>query len=120
MSVALQTGNVTPEGLAFVRGALPSAVSVSSESAKAVEISKAPPAVESGSRPTSRTMKGHPVAASSRHPVLVGLSTRIDADLHEGLMRASFERKLARQEPWTHQDILSEALASWLKKAGCP
>src|SRR5258706_3977674 len=91
MSEALRTGNLSPEGLAFVRGALPSAASMSSEPAKPVEISKATPAVESDSRPAPRTMKGHSAAASARHPVLVGLSTRVDADLHDSLMRASFE-----------------------------
>lgn len=120
MNVALQTGNVSAEGLAFVRGALPSTAGASPELAKSSEKTKTPPVPETDSRPASRTPRSITADASSRHFALVGLSTRISADLHECLLRASFERKLARHEPWTHQEILSEALATWLKKAGYP
>jgi hypothetical protein len=33
-------------------------------------------------------------------------------------MRASFDRKLKREKPWTQQDIAAEALSLWLKKHG--
>lgn len=49
---------------------------------------------------------------------LVPITTRIKAPMMEALARASMERKLQRLEPYTQQDIVSEALADWLKAKG--
>ena len=46
------------------------------------------------------------------------LSTRIRADLAQGLKRASLERKLEGQTPDTVQEILEDLLEPWLREQG--
>jgi hypothetical protein len=43
---------------------------------------------------------------------------RIPPEIQNALIRASFERKMQRQDPWTQQDIAAEALGQSLKKQG--
>jgi hypothetical protein len=114
MTAALKTPEVSEEALSFVRGGATTMAPKPEvpEESRARVVEAEPPA------PTTGRMS-KPVAKSVA-PSLVGLSTRIEAHLHESLMRASFERKLARQEPHTHQDIVTEALTAWLKRNGYP
>lgn len=49
---------------------------------------------------------------------LVPLSVRIQADLSDFLLRVAFERKLQRKEPYSQQDIVTEAVTQWLRKHG--
>ncbi len=46
---------------------------------------------------------------------LVSLNIRIAPPIMAALLRASMERKIQRLEPYTQRDIVSEALAVWLK-----
>jgi outer membrane biosynthesis protein TonB len=46
------------------------------------------------------------------------LTTRLRSDIGTALKRASLERQLAGQTPYTVQDILEEALEPWLKDRG--
>ncbi len=46
---------------------------------------------------------------------LVSLNIRIEPPIMAALLRASMERKIQRLEPYTQRDIVSEALAVWLK-----
>jgi hypothetical protein len=47
---------------------------------------------------------------------LITQSYRLPQPLVTALVRASMERKLARQKPWSQQHIVAEALTEWLKK----
>ena len=49
---------------------------------------------------------------------LVSLNVRIEPSITASLLRASMERKIQRIEPHTQRDIVSEALAVWLKANG--
>lgn len=112
MTAALKTPEVSDEALSFVRGGATKTAPKSEmpEEPRARVVEAEPPATPRVSKPAGKSLA----------PSLVGLSTRIEASLHESLMRASFDRKLARQEPHTHQDIVTEALTAWLKRNGYP
>jgi len=47
---------------------------------------------------------------------LVTQSYRLPQPLVHALVRMSMERKLARQKPWSQQNIVAEALTEWLRK----
>lgn len=51
-------------------------------------------------------------------PGMVGLTTRIPAEISMALMAASMQRKIQRQTPFRHQDIVTEAIKEWLRKNG--
>ncbi len=46
------------------------------------------------------------------------INARIDPVYTTALLRASTERRIARQTPSTQRDIIAEALDDWLKKHG--
>ena len=46
------------------------------------------------------------------------LNTRITADISDGLLRATTERKFQRMECSNIRDIVEEAMADWLKRNG--
>jgi len=123
MTAALKTAELSPEALAFIRQGTPKPEAerlASKPIAPASEIKSQPPendaAAEAVARPKPR-IQARQEAAPVQGP-LVGLSFRLPAEIHHALMRASFERKMQRQEPWTQQEIAAEALAGWLKKQG--
>ena len=49
---------------------------------------------------------------------LTALTTLVSPRIKTALFRASMERKIQRIEPFTQQDIVSEALAAWLTANG--
>lgn len=51
-------------------------------------------------------------------PGVVSLNTRIDPEISAALLTASMQRKIQRQQPFTQQDIVAEALRDWLRKHG--
>ena len=51
-------------------------------------------------------------------PGAMALNTRLSADISSALLTASMQRKIQRQEPFTQQGIVGEALTHWLKKNG--
>ena len=48
----------------------------------------------------------------------VSLSIRVPSNIPDALVRASADRKIKRQRPFTQQDIAIEALTQWLSKNG--
>ena len=48
----------------------------------------------------------------------VTLTVRLESDIVAALVRASAERKIRQEAPYTQQDIISEALKQWLHEAG--
>lgn len=51
-------------------------------------------------------------------PGVVSLNTRIDPEISAALLTASMQRKIQRQQPFTQQDIVAEALRMWLTSYG--
>jgi hypothetical protein len=88
------TEALPPEQVAFIKG-------------------EAPPAtVASTSDKPRLTSPGR----SSRERVT--LTVRLESDIVAALVRASAERKIRQETPYTQQDIISEALKQWLQEAG--
>ena len=72
---------------------------------------------------TSAALKESPPSVSPRpapRPTQAdyALNTRITADISDGLLRATTERKLRRLEGSNIRDIVEEAMADWLKRNG--
>lgn len=144
MSQALQTVELTPAAAAFIRegrpmpqaqkivGASDSANAAladgtprdvgGSEVSASVSVNDTVPAaagnegsVESFRRRVSRPRLS-PEAITSATSVSV--TVRLPADIPTKLLRIATDRKIARQRPWTQQEIVAEALWQWLKKNG--
>ena len=49
---------------------------------------------------------------------IVSITIRLPASLPSRLLRASVERKLRREQPFSQQDIVAEALHAWLDLHG--
>lgn len=54
----------------------------------------------------------------NQHVGMVGLNTRVDPAISAALLRASVDRKIERKARAAVQDIVNEALAEWLGRAG--
>ena len=59
-----------------------------------------------------------PMMSGFSMPGVVSLNTRIDPEISAALLTASMQRKIQRQQPFTQQDIVAEALRDWLRKHG--
>lgn len=46
------------------------------------------------------------------------LTVRIPAEVHQALAFASMHRKVKKDSPWTQQDIVADALRTWLGDEG--
>ena len=126
MSAALKTPDLNSEALAFIQAgkpksqvthatvepvaAKPEMVLVSDES-----ISESPKEATKPVRVKATAPKTEGFVAA---PSLAFTSLRLPIEIPHALMRASFDRKLKREKPWTQQDIAAEALSLWLKKYG--
>ena len=88
------TDALPPEQVAFMKGATP------------------PAAVA----PTSDKPRSASLGRSPRERVT--LTVRLESDIVAALVRASAERKIRQETPYTQQDIISEALKQWLHEAG--
>jgi hypothetical protein len=124
LSAALKTVDLTPEAQAFLKAGTPKPLverppteppAVKSELAPASQESLPEPseAPFPQTRPKPVSPKAEAFVAA---PGLVFTSLRLPAEIPHALMRASFDRKLKREKPWTQQDIAAEALSLWLKK----
>lgn len=49
---------------------------------------------------------------------VVSMTFRLPAELPAALVRASAERKVRKQKPFTQQDIVAEAVQQWLRTHG--
>jgi hypothetical protein len=98
MSEALRTGRLNEDALAFVNGAA------------------AKPAASQAPVSASETRVEH--SQTDVRPAVAGtvsMSFRLPAPLSARLVKASVERKLRRERPFSQQDIVAEALDEWLK-----
>jgi hypothetical protein len=127
MSAALKTVDLNSEALAFIKEGTPKPLveqsatvpmALKTELALVSEETLDDEPVEEPPKPT-RTRATAPKAETFvAVPGLVFTSLRLPAEIPHALMRASFDRKLKREKPWTQQDIAAEALSFWLKKHG--
>jgi len=72
-------------------------------------------------KPAFKEPPSHPISQQPERltvPSLVGLNTRIEDQLSDGLLRATLDRRLRRAPSSKVQDIVGEALRDWLKKYG--
>ncbi len=67
--------------------------------------------------PNTMTIKAHP-HFSVVIPAIVSMTFRLPAPLSAQLVGAATERKLRREEPFTQQDIVAEALRQWFDRNG--
>jgi hypothetical protein len=88
------TDVLPPEQVAFIKGEAP------------------PPTV------TSSSGKPRPMNPGRSPRERVTLTVRLESDIVAALVRASAERKIRQETPYTQQDIISEALKQWLYEAG--
>jgi len=72
--------------------------------------------VPSSTRKTkaSREVEPEPMPSTAS----ASMTVRLPADIPPKLLRAATDRKIARQRPFTQQEIVAEALAQWLRKNG--
>lgn len=131
--------SVSPEALAFIEGAKPApGIAQSEPIAKAEEGSDAQETIQN--EPTPLTLAAPPTTSSStsskRRPraqrlqtqepemplgmagLLVPLTTRVSPRVAASLKRAGLEQKLRGKKPSTVQEIVENALESWLYEAG--
>ena len=57
-----------------------------------------------------------PLPAERHAPV--SMTFRLPPELPAALLRVAMERKLRREEPFTQQDIVAQALREWLERNG--
>lgn len=123
MSAALKTAELSSEAMEFLREGRPRSADLHSlqRMSEAASQTQDPAAMsgapEHGDGVSTKRIERIGDANKGRE-VLVGLSFRVPLEIHRALMHASFERKMAGEEPWTHQAIAGEALKNWLKKHG--
>lgn len=136
MSAALRPVELTPEAISLIREGSPKSLTAAPGPAAPPEESprpeilaapeksepEAPPAAESESAASSPKVKGKVAQfkepAPAAREALVSTSFRVPETLLEGLLRAASERKLKRQRPFTQQEIVADALSTWLKRGG--
>ena len=108
---ALQTDRFSDEALAFVNGATRKPAK---KPVPATDGAQDSHVIEKIST-KSNTVRVEPPQDSSI-PIVgtISMTFRLPSELSSRLMRASVERKLKRQRPFSQQDIITEALAQWL------
>ncbi len=102
LSQALHTPEFSEAAIAFVGGSVPQPAGI-------VEHSGNAQATTAPRLPSDSAGSG-----------TVSISFRLPAELCARLLRISLDRKLRRQKPFSQQDIMAEALASWLKNQTDP
>jgi hypothetical protein len=121
MTEALRTGDVTEEALAFVTGKVPRQ---GADQAPVVhpQGSASSSPVQMPSQPSAAAPIPNAVSENSATPLAgpgtVSITVRLPESLPPRLLRASVERKLRRETPFTQQDIVAEALDHWLRQHG--
>jgi len=119
LSAALQTGSLTGPALDFVKAGSPRPAA---EPPTAFAPPVRPAEVEAPLLPAEERVKpcARPSEAVATEPEasLAAVTVRVPRVVPPGLLRASVDRKLKRQRPWTQQEIVGEALIDWLRRHG--
>jgi hypothetical protein len=127
MSEALRAGSLSEEAAAFLAagalGAAPaSSPSVGVPSTDGAHQPETLPCQlvreQSPAESPPRPLAFSPPATERSAPV--SMTFRLPAGFPAALMRAAMERKLRREEPFTQQDIVAQAVREWLQRNGHP
>lgn len=102
----------------------PTAENVPSDQGKGEEGTAVGAVTPTGSaEPGRRTTKSK--APSSKEPstperaeTLVSMTFRLPAEIPAALVKASADRKVRRERPYTQQEMVARALSEWLEKSG--
>ena len=113
LGAALQTGKLNDEQMAFVTGRVPERTGATETAPPVANHSPAPPASNS-------VLKSPPPTDVPPLSGTMSMTFRLPADLSAQLMRVALERKLRREEPFSQQDIVAEALRDWFQRRGSP
>lgn len=141
MSAALRQVDLPPEAISLIKEGTPKPLSaVPVPSARSEEASRPPvpppaenPAVEAEvapvpggpepeavgapPKPKGKVLQPKEPAVAERE-TLVSMSFRIPEGILGALLRAASDRKIKRQRPFTQQEIVADALSTWLKRGG--
>jgi hypothetical protein len=104
---------LTPEEIAFLNDA--------PEASQIPEKDITSGSSDSASRPLKETILAPEPAVRAPthvHTGMVGLNTRVEPHISAALLRASTDRKIERRSRAAVQDIVNEALTSWLQGEG--
>ena len=121
LSQALQTAELSDNARAFVAGK----VTRPGAEAPACATPKPPPESLMPAPPTptltqNGVLKSQPLDSFPSSVGIASITVRLPARLPSRLLRASVERKLLREQPFTQQDIVADALDAWLRLHGYP
>ena len=110
MTQALHAVNLGEEAVAFVASGAAQPMAPTQPAPAEVVRATAPQSAE-----LHLANVGHsPLPAERRAPVSV--TFRLPAELPAALLRVAMERKLRREEPFTQQDIVAQAVREWLER----
>ena len=110
---ALQSGELSEQARAFVAG-----TRTGTSDAASVETVADDRREGADSPKQNGVSKFRPGAALPTVEGISPITVRLPAGVTGRLLRASLERKLRREEPFTQQDIVAEALQDWLCRHG--
>ena len=110
---ALQSGELSDQARAFVTG-----TRARSNADASAETLADDGREDSNSPRQNGVSKFRPGAALPTVEGISPITVRLPAGVAGRLLRASLERKLRRDEPFTQQDIVAEALQDWLCRHG--
>jgi len=117
MEAALQPRSVKPDALAIIEEGAPKSQlpnpTIKLDSANVQPVSAPKPA-----EPQRPVKPKNDKAKEMEDVAIVSATFRLPANLPPALLKASSERKLKKIQPFTQQDIVTEALTEWLKKTG--
>jgi hypothetical protein len=118
MSDALQ--NLPPEAVALIKEGTPKPQTQTPMLASvAATVQPRPltlpkPVTEAQQLPRPKAQKEN----AQQPTALVSMTVRVPAGIPATLLKASSDRKLKKISPYTQQDIVAEALTTWLQKNG--
>jgi len=117
---ALRTANLSPEAMAFLSPG--SAEPMAQPLSPTIPPPSAPvawpmPSPAPECAPNPRVVESPP-APSPATGALVSMTFRVPVEIPSALVRASAERKVRKQRPFTQQEIVAEAVQQWLKANG--
>ena len=113
LGAALQTAKLNDEQMAFVTGRVPERTIATEPVLSVANPMPAPPA-------SNTVLKSNPPTETTALSSTMSMTFRLPADLATQLMRVALERKLRREEPFSQQDIVAEALRDWMLRHGSP
>ena len=117
---ALRTANLSPEAKAFLSPGSPEPLAKPCSPAipvPSIPVTPSAPTPAPEFAPPSRVLESQPAPLPGTG-ALVSMTFRVPAEIPSALVRASAERKVRRQRPFTQQEIVAEAVQQWLRSNG--